>query len=98
MAPRSRGADAVARAAAAPAAAEQAADSEDTAPPGRAARESVVEIHLEGYTPVLDLKGLCAVHPSAGEPLRSFLLLLNCTRSELRGAFHYYRGCITRME
>eukprot|EP00965_Chrysotila_dentata_P145231 4796857-Pleurochrysis_carterae.AAC.1 len=96
MAPRSRGASAVARAAAAPPAAEQAIDPEDKVPP-REDREGVVEIPLEGYTPILDLKGLCG-GATAIIPLASPAGEKNCTRCTLCGAICHRRGCGTRME
>eukprot|EP00965_Chrysotila_dentata_P197097 6177989-Pleurochrysis_carterae.AAC.4 len=79
MAPRLRGADAIQAAAAAqqtqaPAAAPADAPNVDTKV---SSMDGVVTFPLKGFTPMLDLKGTCAIRAGSREPMiRSFRLLL----------------------
>eukprot|EP00965_Chrysotila_dentata_P228477 6196622-Pleurochrysis_carterae.AAC.2 len=72
-----RGADTVqaAAAAAAPASAVAAPASARNAGDTVVAREGEITYSTKDYTPVLDMKGLCAVRPGAREAIRSLRLL-----------------------
>eukprot|EP00965_Chrysotila_dentata_P034679 1154334-Pleurochrysis_carterae.AAC.1 len=74
---RSRGADAVQAATArAPAAAPAAVAPDEDAANMRNDREGTIDFSFEMFSPVLNLKGLCAIHPSAGEPIHYLSLLM----------------------